>query len=364
MTIGAACDACIRRTWLLARLAGHIDLHRDRIEPLLSLSDAELMAALAGRRRTAIERQLAALQPALARRQVGEAGLEQICRCHRAYPARLAELEAPPAVLHVAGGLERFLALADGATVAVVGARRPSPYGIDVARSLARGIAAAGVTVVSGMALGIDAAAHRGALDADGRTVAVLAGAAERAYPARARSLHRRIQAVGAVVSELPPGTESRRWMFPARNRLIAALAGLTVIVEARAGSGALVTARHARELGRQLGAVPGRVTSPLARGPHQLLCEGARLVQGPEEVLDGLFGADPSRRPSEPPGGRLALPPDLQALLDALAEGHGAAAALAQAGLDADRGLAALAALELAGRIRHEPGGRYSVLL
>ncbi len=398
MTTGAACDACLKRTWLLARLAGHIELHRNRLEPLLALDDAELVAALAGRRRAALERELAATDPGLARRQALEVGLELICRCHSAYPARLADLEAPPAVLHVAGGLERFLALADTTMVAIVGSRRPSPYGIEVARALARGVAAAGVTVVSGMALGIDAAAHRGALeaaahrgtvDAPGPTVAVLAAGAERAYPARARSLHARIRGCGAVVSELPPNTATRRWMFPARNRLIAALAALTVLVEARPGSGALVTARHATALGRQVGAVPGRITSPLAWGPHQLLRREALLIEGPEEVLDGLFGADTgadgragtgadgrvgagadgragahahARTPSAPQ--RPALPPDEQALLDALAEGHGAASALARAGLDADRGFAALASLELAGRIRHQPGGRYLVLL
>lgn len=362
---GGACDGCLQRTWLLARLAGHIDLHRDRLEPLLALTDAELVAALAGRRQQAIERELEAFDPDLARKHAAEAQLEQICRCHCAYPAPLADLDAPPAVLHVAGGLERFLALAKTTAVAIVGSRRPSAYGIDVARSLARGAAAAGITVVSGMALGIDAAAHRGALDANRPTVAVLAAAPERPYPARARSLHARILASGAAVSELPPKTSARRWMFPARNRLIAALAGLTVIVEARPGSGALVTARHAAELGRQLGAVPGRITSPLARGPHRLLRQGALLIEGPEDVLDGLFGADTAARTSRPCApDRPALPPDEQALLDALADGQDAATALVRAGLDAHRGFAALASLELAGRIRHEPGGRYLVLL
>jgi len=150
----------------------------------------------------------------------------------------------------------------------------------------------------------------------------------------------------------------------------------MTVIVEARPRSGALITARQARELGRQLAAVPGRVTSPLARGPHRLLRDGALLVEGAEDLLDGLFGAGgaqagPAADPGAPPGGlprrepsQPELPSQLQHVLDELADGHGAPAALAAAGLDAERGLAALASLELAGRIRREPGGRYSVLL
>ena len=363
-----ACDACLARTWLLARLTGHIDLHRDRVDSLLELDPAELITAVAGARRPTVERELERFEPDAARRRAAEAGLEQICRCDPDYPRALAQLTAPPAVVHVTGASKRFLALADRAAVAVVGARRPSQYGIDIARALGRGLAAAGVTVVSGMALGIDSAAHRGALDAGGATIAVLAGPAERPYPVRARALHRRIQADGAALSELPPGADTRRWMFPARNRLIAALSALTVVVEARPGSGALLTAEHAARLGRPLGAVPGRVTSPLARGPHALLRGGALLIEGAEDVFDGLFeaglgeGRPPAQAQLGPPA-RPQLEPELQSVLDALAEGRGAAEALAHAGLDADRGLATLAALELAGRIRHEPGARYSVL-
>jgi DNA processing protein len=209
------------------------------------------------------------------------------------------------------------------------------------------------------MALGIDIAAHRGALAAEAGTVAVLPAGADRPYPASAQALHRQIRERGAVVSELPPGTPVRRWMFPARNRIIAALGQMTIVVEARRESGALLTAGWARRLGRPVGAVPGRATSPLAAGPHELLRSGAELVCGPQDVLDGLFGAGvrPMPRRAEP------LAPGLEALLGALAEGDGPEAALARAGLDADRGLAALASLELAGRVRREAGGRFSVL-
>jgi DNA processing protein len=149
--------------------------------------------------------------------------------------------------------------------------------------------------------------------------------------------------------------------MFPARNRIIAALSAMTVVVEARHGSGALLTAAAARDLGRPLGAVPGRITSPLAAGPHRLLRAGAQLIAGPQDVLDGLFGV--GVRTAVPKRFETTLAPDLRRLLDALSEGHDTAAALSAAGLPGDRGLAALASLELAGRIRREPGGRFSVL-
>lgn len=193
----------------------------------------------------------------------------------------------------------------------------------------------------------------------------MLAGGADRPYPASARGLHARIRAAGAVVSELPPGTATRRWMFPARNRLIAALAALTVIVEARSGSGALLTAALARELSRALAAVPGRVTSPLAVGPHDLIRDGATLVTGPADVLErlALSSAAPARprtgAQSESGGG---LPGAQRTLLHALAEGQPTETALARAGLGTEAGLAALAALELSGLVRREAGGRWTV--
>lgn len=344
------------RAWLLQRLGGHLDLHRDRLEPLLTLPDRELIAAVGGRQLAALTSEHAAFDPGSARTRAKQAGLMLVCRCVPEYPSRLLELEAPPAVLHIAG---RTPVPAQPA-VAIVGTRRPSPYGLDLARALARGAAVAGVTVVSGLALGIDAAAHAGALGAEGPTVAVLAAGAERAYPARNHRLYARIAESGTIVSELPPQTSPRRWMFPARNRLIAALADLVIVVEARARSGALVTARYASQLGRAVGAVPGRVTSPLAHGPHGLLRGGGRLIEGPEDILEALFeagtavlGRTPAPRPAQ-----TTLPDDLQALLEALAEGHPTPSALIRAGLEAETGLAALAALELAGRIRRGAGG------
>ena len=353
-----ACDGCLARTWLLARLAGHIELHRDRTQELLTLSDADLLAAVGGQSRPEIEFELSSFEPSAARERAARAGVTQICRCDERYPAALNDLAAPPAVIHLAGTPDRLRAQIAEPTVAIVGSRRPSTYGTDVAYTLARGAASAGITVISGMAAGIDSGAHIGALEAGGQTLAVLACAPERAYPPRAYRLHARIMGTGAVVSELPPATQPRRWMFPARNRLIAALAQLTVVVEARSRSGALLTARAAAELQRSVGAVPGRITSPLADGPHELLRNGAVLVRRPEDLLDALLGPGRAdRRPARP---RLA--PDAEALLDALSAGHETWAALAQAGIETEPGLALLASLELTGLIRREPGGSYAV--
>jgi DNA processing protein len=259
----------------------------------------------------------------------------------------------------VAGGLERCLALFHEQPVAVVGARRASQYGLEAARSLGRGIASSGLTVISGMAAGIDSAAHEGALSVGGPTVAVLPSAANRPYPPAKRSLHRRLVEVGAAVSELPPGADLRRWMFPARNRIIAALSAMTVVVEARHRSGALVTARRARELGRTLGAVPGRITSPQSAGPNGLLARGAAVVRDAQDVLDAVFGAGVRRAGAAP---RVQLEPEQERLLDAVASGHDTVDMLARAGIEPDRVLAGLAELELAGYIRRGPGGRFGV--
>jgi DNA processing protein len=357
---GRACAACLRRAWLLSALAGHLDLARADLDPVLALSDEQLLAAVGGRRRESLEAGLARFDASAAHGRVRGAGLRAVCRCQAGYPPQLQALASPPAVLHATAPSARLAELLDGGAVAIVGSRKGSPYGLQVAHLLARSLALAGIAVISGMALGIDSAAHEGALAAAGSTVAVLAGAAERAYPRSARSLHRKIAATGAAVSELPPGTAVRRWMFPARNRVIAGLAAMTVVVEATAQSGALLTASYARELGRPVGAVPGRITSPLATGPHGLIDAGATIVRGPEDVLEALFGA--GDRPAIPDL-RPGLEPEQAALLEAIAAGHDTRGALALAGVAPERGLAALASLEVAGYVRREPGGRYAVV-
>jgi DNA processing protein len=199
--------------------------------------------------------------------------------------------------------------------VTIVGARRASAYGREVARALSAELTGAGLLVVSGMAFGIDACAHRGALEA-GRTVAVLGCGPDVAYPAAHRSLWRRIQENGLVLSELPPGTGAWRWSFPARNRIIAALAGITVVVEAAERSGSLVTAEIARKLGRALGAVPGPVSARTSAGANDLLADGASLIRNAEDVLNvPLRGGEPVVNAPQPPD-PLQLSRDAQAII------------------------------------------------
>jgi DNA processing protein len=362
------CADCARRTWLIGALAGHLEPVRARIEELLVLGDDELVAAVAGDRRAEIARDLAHFDPDRVAADREAAGLQAVCRCDQAYPPSLRDLPAPPAVLHLSGSPDRLAALLAADPIAVVGARRASAYGRETARSLARGLAAAGVTIISGMAFGIDAAAHEGALAATetsagspgpASTIAVLAGGADRPYPAAHRRLHERIATHGLAVSELGPGVAPRRWMFPARNRIIAALAAMTVVVQARERSGSLVTARWAARLGREIGAVPGPAGAPLSEGPHRLLRDGAWLIAGAQDALDALYGAGTVTAASRR---REGLDPALTALLDALADGEQGPAAFARAGLDADGGLAALASLELTGLVRRAAGGRYAV--
>jgi DNA processing protein len=201
------------------------------------------------------------------------------------YPRLLEELHDPPERLHTRGSLD-FLA---GAAVAVVGARSCSPYGAQVARALARELAGCGLVVVSGLARGIDGEAHRGALEASGGTVAVLGCGIDRDYPRAHADLARRIVEHGAIVSEYGPGIEPAPWRFPARNRIIAGLALATVVVEARERSGALITADFALELGRDVFAVPGEITSALSAGTNDLLRQGAAPLLSADDVLTSL---------------------------------------------------------------------------
>lgn len=356
-----ACDRCLARGFLLEALAGHLETQRWQIDALLALSDDELLDAVGGERADELAPQLerADADAGARRARIAAAGLEVVCRCSPLYPRALLELQAPPAALYLTGSAERLASLLADPAAAIVGARRASPYGAETARSLASGLGGAGVTVVSGMALGIDGVAHDGALRGTGETVAVLPGGADLPYPAAHRRLYTRIRAGGIVISELPPGVRPRRWMFPARNRIIAGLSAMTVVVQARPRSGALVTARHARALGRIVGAVPGPVSSPLSAGPHGLIAAGAQLVAGAQDVLDAVYGA--GERTLEQ-AWRASLSDRDVALLAALQEGHEGAAAFARAGLGTVEALEAVAALELAGAIRRGPGGRLVV--
>jgi DNA processing protein len=207
----------------------------------------------------------------------------------RIWDARLDDLpDTPEEALYTRG--ERVEAALAAPTVAVVGARACSGYGAHIARTLGRDFAAAGVTVISGLARGVDAEAHRGALDAAGRTVAVLGCGIDRDYPAAHAELARRIAETGGIVAEYAPGVEPAPWRFPARNRIIAALADTVVIVEARSRSGALITVDLAMEIGRPIYAVPGEITSTLSKGTNDLLRRRqAAAITSARDVLDAL---------------------------------------------------------------------------
>jgi DNA processing protein len=357
-----ACDRCLRRGALLRMLvpwiARALDEHR-RLPAVLALEDDVLVEAVCGRRRGSIDAQLARFDAAAAREEAAAAGLETVCRHEDGFPPRL--LDAPDAVAAIwfRGDAAWLGAIASERPVALVGARRPSAYGLEVASRLGRDLAVAGVPVVSGMALGIDSAAHEGALEGRGLTVAVLAGGAEAAYPRSRSRLHRRIAGAGLVVSELPPGTRPLRWSFPARNRIMAGLTAMTVVVEGAVNSGSLITAGFAQDLGRDLGAVPGQVTSRLAAGPNGLIADGAHVVQSASDVLDVLYGAGAGPGPRHG-AGPIALGPRLAALLEAVGEGEGSPDALAADPSAAGDVLAGLTELELLGLIRRGAGGRY----
>src|SRR5215218_3249565 len=291
MSAGDACEACLRRSFLVAHLA-------PRVAGLLGLPEPELIAAAAGRRLEEALGFLEAFDPDAASEHLERGGCGAVCRHAPEYPPQLHDLDDQPAVLFTIGRPEALEALRGQPVVAIVGTRRASPYGTEVAYALGRGLGAAGVPVVSGLALGIDGTAHRGCLDGGGVPVAVVASGPDVVYPRRHRSLHARVRDAGIVISELPPGTEPYRWSFPARNRIMAGLARMTLVVEAADPSGSLITAEFAKDLGRCVAAVPGRVTSSLARGTNNLLKDGAMPVSGTGDVLDELFGVGIRRVP------------------------------------------------------------------
>jgi DNA processing protein len=212
--------------------------------------------------------------------------------------------------------------------------------------------------VISGLAFGVDGASHRGALDGDGLTIAVLGGGPHVAYPAAHRRLHEEIAASGILLSELPPGQGPFRWCFPARNRIIAALAEITVVVEAAVRSGALITAQMASDLRGIVGAVPGSILSGLSAGTNGLLADGALVVRGAQDLLDHLLGVGVASVERELP----PLEPPLQGALEAIEAGAGTPDEVAQlAGLDAATAATTLARLELLGYVRAGISGRYS---
>jgi DNA processing protein len=266
------------------------------------------------------------------------------------YPRPLLEIADPPALLYLHGRRELLARPA----LAVVGSRNPTPQGVSNAEQFARSLSAAGLTIVSGLALGIDAAAHRGGLDRPGSTIAVLGTGADILYPERNRMLGERICREGLIVSEFPLGTPPLSSNFPRRNRIISGLTRGCLVVEAALASGSLITARLAAEQGREVFAIPGSIHSPHAKGCHALIKQGAKLVESAQDVLQeiGMQGIEAAPAPIDPASAGLLAdlgydPCDIDTLC-------------ARSGLTADRVSAMLLQLELDGKIASLPGGLY----
>lgn len=288
---------------------------------------------------------------ATAERDAAERGIGLIGWDDPAYPPALAAIADAPPVLWTHGtgaGLER-------PAVAIVGSRAATPYAIQVAERLGSDLAAAGIVVVSGLARGVDAAAHRGALAGGGTTVAVLGCGADIVYPAEHRGLTGEIAATGTVVTEFPPGSAPEPWHFPRRNRIISGLSRAVVVVEAGERSGSLITARAALEQGRDVLAVPGNVLTGRNRGTHALLRDGAKIVEDVTDILEelGLGPGAPAAASRQGRGDRLlaCLPVGEPLGLDEISE---------RSGLLTPKLLPRLFELELLGLVRRAGGGRF----
>jgi DNA processing protein len=328
----------------------------------LSATAAEL-SAIEGIDRKAVDGLLAFTQWDEVEQEVQraeEAGVKIIPFGSAIYPARLRSIVDPPPCLYVKGEIRRE----DDKAVAVIGTRSASHYGRRVARDLCRGLASLGFTVISGMARGIDGVAHDEALNAGGRTIAVLGSGVDRAYPPEHRKLYHRISENGAVISELPLGAPPLAFNFPARNRLISGLSAGVVVVEATEKSGSLITAAIALEQGREVFAVPGEVGSSRSRGGHRLIRQGAKLVENVDDILEEIAPQLVAR--DRQPAALRTLPVDAQPethkIFDLLQERSLHIDEVIEAsGFSASRVSQILLELELQGFLKQLPGNRYS---
>lgn len=359
-----ACRECVRRSWLLSRLSVRLDFRgRDeaRLLELLELQDDALIEAIAGRRRLELKDEWERFglgEPDDASTSAAKAGVESVCGHGAGYPRGLRGHSGAPKMLYVVGTARRLTELTSEPTIAIVGSSRPTDYGMEMARNLARGLAASGITVVSAFANGIAAGVLAGALEVDGPTVAVMAGGVDVVKPALRRGCYERAIERGCAVAELPCGFLQRRWCEPARARTVAGLARMTIVVEAGERPSELRVARIARALGRTVAAVPGRVTSPVSRGTNALLMAGAPLVRGPEDALDLVYGIGAYRPRAAPRAA--ALEPRLLAVLERVGAGRDTPGKLTAESEDAGETLLALSELELMGLLSRGDGGRY----
>jgi DNA processing protein len=275
------------------------------------------------------------------------------------YPPLLREIADPPALLYVRGD-PSVLSMPQ---LAIVGSRNPTPAGAENARAFARTLAGNGLTITSGFALGIDAAAHCGALEGNGNTVAVVGTGVDRVYPARHHQLAHQIAERGAIVSEYPLGTAPLRENFPRRNRIISGLSLGALVVEAALRSGSLITARLATEQGREVFAIPGSIHSPLSKGCHQLIRQGAKLVETAADVIEELAALVGSLRQvsNTPTGGRPGKEKEANELLDYLGYDPIDIDTLVElSGLTPEAISSMLLDMELAGEVQTCAGGKY----
>lgn len=273
------------------------------------------------------------------------------------YPVLLKEIGNPPPVLFVKGNV----GLLNVAHIAMVGSRNPSPAGIHTAIEFAEALATAGFVITSGMALGIDAASHQGALNVNGRTVAVAGTGLDRVYPARHKQLAAQIVEHGALVSEFPPGTVAKADHFPRRNRIISGLSVGLLVVEAAQQSGSLITARFALEQNREVFAIPGSIHNPLARGCNALIRQGAKLVETAQDIFEELGQYNQLHMVAAPEIAQMALDLEQQNLLNLIAYNPTTVDTLVQeSGLSAEVVSSMLLVLELQGCIASAAGGSY----
>jgi DNA processing protein len=345
----------LREARALLRLKTRVQGGEGRLRDLVEAAGSGLEAL----RRIGVQGELlppSSSDPPLARWV--EAGYGILPMTSPRYPGALWELPDPPPVLFLRGRWE----LLHGPAVAIVGSRKATETGRRSAETMARILGAAGICVVSGLALGIDGAAHRGALAGGGPTVAVLGSGLDVGYPAAHRPLREKIARQGALLSEFLPGEEARKYHFPKRNRIIAALARAVIVVEAGARSGALITVDHALDLGREVLVTPGSVENPQAVGSNGLLRDGARPLTDPAGIMEELepmgFQLPPAQGEPLPAAG---IPLELKPLWEALStEPRELDQVARSASLPMDRALAGLSTLELNGWVRQCPGMRF----
>lgn len=363
--MSSVCPQCERHAWLLEELGVLMDFWaRDltRLWSLLELSDGDLIDAVGGRRREELHE---AYQAWAGGEERAKPDVERICRHHVGYPACLRGDALAPVTLGVRGGLERLNDALARKVVAVVGTRRATDYGMELARELARGLASCGLTVVSGMGEGIAGAVQGGVLEAGAMPFAVLGGSLKRCSPVCCEPIYRRVVGEGCAISEqaISGQARERSWWRPAAERTLALLGELTIVVEAGEHPRELACARIAWTRGRHVAAVPGRVTSPASKGANELLMNGARLVRSAQDALDALYGVDGMRmgdKPSEQASAASTLEPRLARVLANVGRGRDTMARLTESDVEPGELALALAELELKGLLVRGDAGRY----